>query len=143
MSPCADVQPSAIAKGQGFPVCLYLDAATQEYVEEFSTSNFLGVTQEGTLVTPLSESILPSCTKRVLLQQARDMGITVEERPVRWDEVKSFREVRPPVAPHEWHSRFEWRCGDAPERRALLPWATGLSTHVLRVPTPHVVDNVI
>lgn len=44
-------------------------------------------------MTPTSSSILPSCTKAVLLQQARDMGITVEERPVPFDEVPTFREV--------------------------------------------------
>merc|ERR1719217_551728 len=49
-----DVQPSAAAKANGFPVCLYLDAKTNKYVEEFSTSNFIGITQEGTLVTPTS-----------------------------------------------------------------------------------------
>jgi len=88
-----DVQPSMQAKAQGFPVCLYLDAKENAYVEEFSTSNFLGVTQDGTLVTPTSASILPSCTKAVLLQQARDMGIQVEERPIPWEEVSTFREV--------------------------------------------------
>jgi len=88
-----DVQPSMQAKTQGFPVCLYLDAKENAYVEEFSTSNFLGVTQDGTLVTPTSDSILPSCTKAVLLQQAREMGIPVEERPIPWEEVSTFREV--------------------------------------------------
>ena len=53
---------------RGFPVCLYLDAAEQKYVEEFSTSNFLGITADGVLVTPTSPSILPSCTKAVVLQ---------------------------------------------------------------------------
>jgi len=88
-----DVSPSMMAKEKGFPVCLYLDAATNSYVEEFSTSNFLGVTQDGVLITPTSDSILPSCTKAVLLQQARDLGIKVEERPVSWEEVGTLREV--------------------------------------------------
>jgi len=88
-----DVKPSMQAKADGYPVCLYLDAKENAYVEEFSTSNFLGVTADGTLVTPTSDSILPSCTKKVLLQQARDMGITVEERPVPWEEVATFKEI--------------------------------------------------
>jgi branched-chain amino acid aminotransferase len=88
-----DVQPSAVAKEQGYPVCLYLDAKTNSYVEEFSTSNFIGIKNDGTLVTPTSDSILPSCTKAVLLQQAKDMGMTVEQRPVPWDEVQTFTEV--------------------------------------------------
>ena len=56
------------------PVCLYLDAKTNSYVEEFSTSNFIGVTKDGVVVTPTSDSILPSCTKGVVLQAARDLG---------------------------------------------------------------------
>ena len=40
-------------------------------------------------MTPYSPSILPSCTKRVVMQLARDMGIKVEERPVAWSEVGS------------------------------------------------------
>jgi branched-subunit amino acid aminotransferase/4-amino-4-deoxychorismate lyase len=48
--PCtalADVQPAAAAKEKGYPVCLYLDAKENAYVEEFSTSNFIGVTKDG------------------------------------------------------------------------------------------------
>jgi len=88
-----DVQPSSAAKAAGFPICLYLDAKENAYVEEFSTSNFIGITQGGTLVTPSSPSILPSCTKGVILQVAADLGIPVEVRPVPWEEVATFREV--------------------------------------------------
>ena len=63
------------------------------YVEEFSTSNFIGVTQDGTVVTPTSDSILPSCTKGVVLQIAKDLGLKVEQRPVPWEEVPTLREV--------------------------------------------------
>lgn len=88
-----DVLPSIEAKAKGFPVCLYLDAAEQKYVEEFSTSNFFGVTADGVLVTPTSPSILPSCTKKVVLQIAADMGIRTEQRPVPWEEVADLKEV--------------------------------------------------
>jgi len=88
-----DVLPSYEAKESGFPICLYLDAKENAYVEEFSTSNFIGITKDGKVITPTSDSILPSCTKKVVLQQARDLGLTVEERPVRIDEVDSLKEV--------------------------------------------------
>jgi len=88
-----DVLPSSQQKALGFPICLYLDAKTNEHVEEFSTSNFLGVTKDGTLVTPYSPSILPSCTKRVILTLAQDMGIKVEERAVPYSEVADLAEV--------------------------------------------------
>lgn len=88
-----DVLPSKRAKSQGYSVCLYLDAATQSMVEEFSTSNFIGITADGTVVTPLSPSILPSCTREVVLQAARDLGLKAEHRPVTWAEARSFREA--------------------------------------------------
>ena len=88
-----DVMPSSAAKEAGFPICLYLDAKENAYVEEFSTSNFIGIKQDGTMVTPSSPSILPSCTKGVILQLAADLGIKVEVRPVPWEEVETFREV--------------------------------------------------
>lgn len=44
-----DVLPSSQQKKLGFPICLYLDAKENAYVEEFSTSNFLGVTKDGAL----------------------------------------------------------------------------------------------
>jgi len=88
-----DVQPAAAAKEKGYPVCLYLDAKENAYVEEFSTSNFIGVTKDGTIVTPTSDSILPSCTKGVVLQMARELGFVVEERPVPWEEVATLTEV--------------------------------------------------
>lgn len=51
------------------------------------------MTADGTLVAPSSPSVLPSCTKQVVLQAARDMGIAVEERPVPWTEVRDLKEV--------------------------------------------------
>jgi len=88
-----DIHPAALAKEKGYPVCLYLDAKTNSFIEEFSTSNFIGIKADGTVVTPESSSILPSCTKGVVLQMARELGHTVEVRPVPWDEVASFKEV--------------------------------------------------
>jgi len=88
-----DVAPASEAKAQGYPVCLYLDSKENAYVEEFSTSNFIGVTADGTVITPTSASILPSCTKGVVLQQARELGYKVEERPVPWEEVGTLKEV--------------------------------------------------
>lgn len=43
----ADILPNTLAKKKGFPIALYLDAKTNSYVEEFSTSNFLGIDSKG------------------------------------------------------------------------------------------------
>ena len=81
------------AKRDGWPVELYLDAKTHQYVEEFSTSNFLGITKDGTYVTPDSRSVLPSITNLSLMQCAEDLGWKVERRPIPYTEIKEFAEV--------------------------------------------------
>jgi branched-chain amino acid aminotransferase len=81
------------AKHDGWPVELYLDAKTHSFVEEFSTSNFLGIKSDGTYVTPDSVSILPSVTNKSLRQCAEDLGWKVECRPVPYDEIREFSEV--------------------------------------------------
>ena len=81
------------AKREGWPVELYLDAKTHQYVEEFSTSNFLGITKDGTYVTPDSRSVLPSITNLSLMQCAEDLGWKVERRPIPYTDIKDFAEV--------------------------------------------------
>ncbi len=86
--------PSSEAKARGFPVVLYLDAHTHSFVEEFSTSNFVGVRRDGTYVTPASASILGSVTNMALQRVAAgECGLRVEVRPVPFTEVASFTEV--------------------------------------------------
>ena len=81
------------AKRAGYPVELYLDAKTHTFIEEFATSNFIGITRGGAYVTPDSHSVLPSVTNNTLKQIAADLGMKVEVRPVPFDEVKEFAEV--------------------------------------------------
>lgn len=81
------------AHQQGFDENMYLDAATRTKVEETGGANFLFVTKDNTVVTPKSESILPSITRRSLLYVAEHyLGLKVEEREVLLDEVKDFAE---------------------------------------------------
>lgn len=91
----ADLLPNMLGKKKGYPIGLYLDAATRSTVEEFSTSNFVGVNNDAkTYVTPYSPaSVLPSITNKSLMTIARDEGLTVEEREIRVDELDDFDEV--------------------------------------------------
>jgi len=89
----ADLLPLKVAKEQGFGTTLYLDAAEQKYIEEFSVSNFVGISADGAYCTPSSGSILPSITNIMLMQLARDKGIDVQARAIAYEELKSFREV--------------------------------------------------
>lgn len=81
------------AHANGFDENLFLDPATRTYVEETGGANFLFVDKEGKVVIPKSGSILPSITRRSLVVVARDiLGMEVEERPVKLEELKDFAE---------------------------------------------------
>ena len=81
------------AHRQGFDENMYLDPATRTKVEETGGANFLFVTKDNKVVTPKSDSILPSITRRSLVYVAKEyLGLEVEEREVYLDEVKDFAE---------------------------------------------------
>ena len=81
------------AHRQGFDENMYLDPATRTKVEETGGANFLFVTKDNKVVTPKSDSILPSITRRSLVYVAKEyLGLEVEEREVYFDEVKDFAE---------------------------------------------------
>ncbi len=81
------------AHKEGFAENMYLDPATRTKVEETGGANFLFVTKDGIVVTPKSDSILPSITRRSLCYVAEKyLGMKVEHREVLFSEVKDFAE---------------------------------------------------
>ncbi len=81
------------AHQEGYDENMYLDAATRTKVEETGGANFIFVTKDGTVVTPKSDSILPSITRRSLMYVAEHyLGLKAETREVYFDEVKDFAE---------------------------------------------------
>ena len=81
------------AHALGYDENLYLDAATRTYIGETGGANIFFITGEGKLVTPRSDTILPSITRDSLLTvAARYLGIEAEERPIALEEISSFRE---------------------------------------------------
>lgn len=89
----AGLEPSKLAAEQGFPICLYLDARERKYIEEFGTSNFIGITENNKFITPDSPSILKSITNMCFQEIAKSQGMEVEIRPVPVEELESFVEV--------------------------------------------------
>ena len=70
---------------------MFLDPATRTYVEETGGANFLFVTKDGEVVTPKSDSILPSITRRSLVYVAEHyLGLKVTERPVKLSELEAI-----------------------------------------------------
>jgi branched-chain amino acid aminotransferase len=81
------------AHEEGYAENMYLDPKTRTKVEETGGANFLFVTKDNKLVTPKSDSILPSITRRSLVYVAKEyLGMEVEEREVLFEEVKDFAE---------------------------------------------------
>ncbi len=81
------------AHEEGFAENMYLDPRTRTRVEETGGANFIFITKDGKLVTPKSDSILPSITRRSLMVVAEKyLGMTVEHREVFFDELDSFAE---------------------------------------------------
>ncbi|MHB1344791.1 MAG: branched-chain amino acid aminotransferase [Thermoleophilia bacterium] len=88
----AGMRATMAAKADGYAEVLYLDAAEGRFIDESGTSNFFAIRGD-TFITPASPSILASITNMSVQQIARDMGLTVEQRPVSVDELPTFDEA--------------------------------------------------
>ena len=81
------------AHANGFDENMYLDSATRTKVEETGGANFIFETKDHKVVTPHSNTILPSITRRSLMYIAEHyLGLEVEERDVYVEELKDFAE---------------------------------------------------
>lgn len=81
------------AHNEGYAENLYPDALTRTKVEETGGANFFFVTKDNKVVTPKSNSILPSITRRSLMYVAKEyLGLETEEREVYLSELKDFAE---------------------------------------------------
>lgn len=81
------------AHNKGFDENIYLDSFSRTYIEETGGANIIFITKDNKVVTPKSDTILPSITRRSLLYVAKEyLGLEVEERHVRLDEIENFAE---------------------------------------------------
>jgi len=80
------------AHEMGYSAVLYLDAKEKKYIDECGPANFFGI-RGNSYITPESTSILPSITNKSLMQLAKDLGMTVEQRHVPEEELSTFDEA--------------------------------------------------
>lgn len=81
------------AHNQGYNENMYLDSATRTKVEETGGANIIFVTKDNKIVTPKSNTILPSITRRSLMYVAEKyLGLKAEEREIYMTEVPEFKE---------------------------------------------------
>lgn len=85
----AAMYPTQRAQADGYDQILWTDAHTHTNVEESGATNIMFVI-DGVLTTPpLTDTILDGVTRDSVLTIARDLGITVEERAVTVDELRT------------------------------------------------------
>lgn len=90
----ASLYPRQQAKDAGYAGVIYLDPATHSKIDEVGAANFFGVTHDNVVVTPKSNSILPSITRRSILYIAKHMlGLKTEERECFIDNISEFKEA--------------------------------------------------
>ncbi|KAK6509111.1 hypothetical protein TWF481_003874 [Arthrobotrys musiformis] len=120
------------AKQMGYGITLHLDAKTRTYIEEFSTSGFIGMIhenketgQKAKIVVPQSNSVINSVTVNSCMEIARFFGWEVEQRAVPYDELPTFNEVVAAgtaaalvpiksISQHSKDAKFEYLTGDEP-----------------------------
>ena len=84
---------SVTAHAEGYDENLFPDSATRTLVEEAGGANIIFI-KGNKLVTPKSNSILPSVTRRSIVYVAKEyLGMEVEERPVALAEIGGFEEA--------------------------------------------------
>jgi len=131
------------AHEQGYDENVYVDSATRTHIEETGGANIIFVTKDGKLVTPKSDTILPSITRRSLLQVAKNyLGMEVEERVIALDEIGEFTEcglcgtaaVISPVGKIVDHGKEISYAGMGPVIQKLYDTLTGIQMG--RIPGP-------
>lgn len=83
----AALKPAMDAQKEGFNQLIWTDAQTHEYVEESGTMNLMFVINDTLVTAPTGDTILHGITRHSILQLAKDMGMAVEERPIKVKEV--------------------------------------------------------
>ena len=130
------------AHEQGYDENIYLDSATRTHIEETGGANIIFI-KGNTLVTPKSNTILPSITRRSIVHVAKEyLGMEVEERDVALSEIDQFEEcglcgtaaVISPVGTIDDHGRHIHYAGFGPRLQKLYDTLTGIQMGRLEAP---------
>jgi branched-chain amino acid aminotransferase len=79
------------AQARGYQNVVWLDPIEHRFIEESGVSNIMFVVDGRVVTPPLSGTILPGVTRDSVLTLCRDVGIGVDERPIRIDEIFDLR----------------------------------------------------
>ena len=130
------------AHEQGYDENIYVDSATRTFIEETGGANIIFV-KGNTLVTPKSDTILPSITRRSLEYVAKEyLGMEVEEREIPLTEIGEFTEcglcgtaaVISPVGTIVDHGKQIHYAGFGPTIEKLYNTLTGIQMGRIEAP---------
>lgn len=90
----ASLLPHEKAKKEGYADCIYLDPLTHTKIDEVGAANFFAITKDDKFITPGSNSILPSITKKSLMYIAEHfLNMEVEIRDANINQLDEFKEA--------------------------------------------------
>lgn len=84
--------PAKIAQNNGYHQLIWTDGQNHEYIEESGTMNVMFVIDDKLITAPASETILDGVTRDSVLTLAKDMGIEVQERKIKAQEIRQALE---------------------------------------------------
>ena len=128
------------AQGIGANEALYLDSANNKFIDEAGSANIVVFTKDEKFITPSSDAILPSITRRSIMELAEiELKLTTEERPIDLrSEFQNFSEmaacgtaaVLAPVGKiwfdEKWHSMPETKNSDSSVMEKLYELLVGI-----------------
>ena len=130
------------AHEQGYDENVYVDAANRTFIEETGGANIIFI-KGNTLITPKSDTILPSITRRSIVYVAKEyLGMDVEERPVNINELADFEEaglcgtaaVISPIGTIDDHGKKIQYAGMGPKIQKLYDTLTGIQMGRIEAP---------
>ena len=130
------------AHEKGYDENIYLDSATRTNIEETGGANIIFI-KGNTLVTPKSDTILPSITRRSIVHVAKEyLGMEVEERDIPLTEIGEYEEcglcgtaaVISPVGTIDDHGTLYHYAGFGPKIQKLYETLTGIQMGRIQAP---------
>ena len=90
----ASLYPQKLAKSAGFDEVIYLNAESDEFIEEVGSANIFIIKDNKIATPPLAGSILPGVTRDSVIHIAKEkLKMNVEERPIPLGEMMEADEV--------------------------------------------------
>ncbi len=83
----AQFYPTQIAKDEGFQQIIWTDSNNHNRVEEAGTMNLFFKINDTLITSPTSDSILDGVTRKSIIEIAKSINISVEERDITVDEL--------------------------------------------------------